>query len=1177
MAARVMKAVLVGMWLTASLALSLFAAGWEELNLGEATLSIAQDWELTDQRRDVEAVYTGPDGESLRVFWWFPDEPLLGYDDEISHQTRSFPAGPALVVRSHVAGRSVVKVAFDRENRDQERLLFLIESETATPEALEAALEPILHRLRFKGDPEPVTQAPAPQQPVLQAPPLSNVETWHHDVAGNFSVRLSAGWRAYGADQPDLRRLTIVAPDGNAVFVVVVSNKAAVMDAYESQFYTDQVIPRQIDGESFDATAGLEGHAVSFSARIYAVADMSLPYNRGQAWVFRGATAEPAVMLAYVHADDAAEDQRQILRAIAESFLIGPPPEGASTAAPPPVVAPAQADLAPAASSPVTAPAFGFDLAAEVSVPATATFETVLAALTPLYGGDCAPVDPPGLPATAILTSLSMRPEAAAVCAGQGHTIVALRLPQDPRTGQAGLLGMAYLRSFLAQREKPLVLVDLAHGALITVTAADGAGIAVEVSDLADLAPADSRSDALSAEDAGLPAKTQIFSGALTAAWLPHAVRGGNFDDWARFAGGMLSVDVATQPDFGATGLKSAEPMVTLPSPSDLQSLRLQFDFDTDTTSNAVFALVPSDALGKLDWDVAEIWVAVEQKRDAAPQLVLAVQRQVQARFNITDRGDLAGLTLELRPDGMILLINAADRVLLEGRMEARPQAADLHLQVSATSPGHQVPAHLDLRGITLEHVAFVQNDPAALLMESAQSIALFDGHVLGPHFAVHGTPRGADFAEKLRIAGGLHVHSPQGDGLNGLGIYAPQPVVWLDRFGKGASARLRFEFDPAETSGFRLALGSTFTYPDADPGFPRFVLDWHKTADGTIKASRWIDRELDRLDATPASMPAVVELVLTPDGVQVLAEGFPDDILPWNALREGQSFRLYAVAKAETKADPVSMVLHRITLTRSPQTGSQLNPAPMPGVEPLPQVRHFPNPQAPWEPYGLAGLTFAEVGRFDADGAVIVDVAAKYEGGRAGVLSPSPVAVLDERIDKTPYRLTLRFDPALTDGLEVMLSNQKVADMWKGSEVVLSLVRQSGGREAGSYVLTLTKDYYAYWVRTISAQDMARWDGTMLLDLAPDTLTITMPDVVTHRGTSFVGIAKEAAFHMVVQSLSDTKYGAARMALRQVDGEWIMPRMMSARERMVLIDSADFDAEDYLDLLGTGLSEDIQ
>ena len=986
MAARVIRAVLFGLWFTAGLALPLSAEGRSDLTLGDARLSVAQGWELTDQRRDVEALYIGPAGESLMVFWWFPDEPLLGYDDEISHQTRSFPAGPALVVRSRSADRSVVKVVFERENADQERLLFLIESETATPEALEAALEPFLQRLRFAGDAEPEIQAPDLQQQVN----------------------------------------------------------------------------------------------------------------------------------------------------------------------------------APAA-----------DVVPEVPVPAPLTFDAVLAALTPRLGGDCAPVDPPGLPASAVLTSLAMAPEAAAVCAGQGGTILALRLPQDPRMGQAGLLGMAYLRSFLAQGRKPLVLVDLAHGAWVTVTAADGAGIAVAVADLADLA--ESGTAAPPAADAGLPARTQIFSGELTAAWLPHAVRGGKFDEWARFAGGSLRVDIATPPDFATTGLKSAEPVLTLPSPGDLHALRLQFDFDTATTNNAVFALVPAEQLGKLDWDVAEIWVAVEQKRDAALQLVLAVQRQVQARFNIADRGDLAGLTLELRPDGMILLTNAADRVLLEGRMAARPLAADLHLQVSGTSPGHQEPARLDLRGITLERVAFAQNDPAALLTDAAQTLTLFDGNVLGPHFAIHGIPRGADFAGKLRIASGLYVDSPQGDGLNGLGLYAPQPVVWLDRFGRGASARLRFEFDPSQTSGFQLALGSTFTYSDADAGFPRFVLDWHKMADGTIKASRWIDRDSERLDLTPAAMPAVVELVLSPGGVQVLAEGFPDDLLPWDALREGQSFRLYAVAKAGTKADPVSMALDRITLTRTPQTESPLDPSPMPGVEPLPTVRHFPDPQAPWEPYALAGLTFDEAGRFDAEGAVIVDVAAKYEGGRAGVLSPAPVALLDERIGKTPYRLTLRFDPALTDGLEVMLSNQKVADMWKGSEVALSLVRQSGGREAGSYVLTLTKDYYAYWTRTIPAQDMARWDGTMLLDLAPGTLTITLPDIVTHRGTSFVGIAKEAAFHMVVQSLSDLKYGAARMALRQVDGEWIMPPMMSARERMLLTDSAAFDAETYLDLLGAGLSEDIR
>ena len=37
------------------------------------------------------------------------------------------------------------------------------------------------------------------------------------------------------------------------------------------------------------------------------------------------------------------------------------------------------------------------------------------------------------------------------------------------------------------------------------------------------------------------------------------------------------------------------------------------------------------------------------------------MQRQVQGRFTVTDRGDLAGLTLELRPDGEILFADTPD------------------------------------------------------------------------------------------------------------------------------------------------------------------------------------------------------------------------------------------------------------------------------------------------------------------------------------------------------------------------------------------------------------------------------------------------------------------------------------------------------------------------------------
>jgi len=1129
------KAVLFALWLFGALLAPLSAARAEEIVLGEASLSVPQQWQITDQRRDVEVVLAGPAGQNLRVYWWFPDEPLLGYEDQISHETRSFPAGAALVTRSRIAGRSVVLAAFERENADNERLLFMIESETDSTEVLEAALEPFLLALRFSGDPEPVTQAPV----------LPDAGAWHHDVAGNLSFQLPEGWSIYGADLPGVRRISILSPGSDAVVLLAVSDDADAMDAYETRLYQDEVIPRQIDDESDSAVAAIDGHAIDVSARIYGVGDISLPYARGKAWVFRGAAKGKAVLLAYVHAADAAEEQRLMLRAIVESVLLGPLPER---------VFETKGQDSSATPSHKTVP----------PLRPVVAFGDLLKTLNPTYGGDCLAIEVSALPAFAVMNGLSLAPEAAAHCSASGVTIVAVTLPQNPREGQSGPLGRAYMRVFQAQARAPLLLVDQAHGALVSLTPTSGAGIAVAVSDLAaPIAPDNA--------DGAIP----LFLGKMDAAWLPHAVRDGNFDQFARLEGGMLSVDVQSPSSYGTTGLKSAEPMVSLPAPGDTQSVLVQFDFDTATTNNAMFALVPPDQLGTLEWDAHEIWVAIEQKRDAEPQLILAVQRKVQGRYPITNRDVLKGLTLELQPDGLVLVSNAADRVLLQGRMAKVSAASDLHIQVSATSPGANVSARLDLRSIVLRRKPFdPTHDPAMLLADAPHAVTLFDGRSRGLHFDLHDAA-GQDLAGKLSIEDGLHVLSPAGDGLTGLGIYTPEPVIWLDKFSKGASARLRFDFDPQKTEGFRLALAVPHSKNFQDPGPPQFVLDWHRMADGTIKASRKIDREAERLDATPPAMPAVVELLLTPEGVQVLAEGFPDDVLPWSALKQGQGFRLFALAKAEKVADPVALALHRITLVRTPGTEAASAPQPMPGIEPLPVVRHFPNPATLWEPYALAGLKFEESGRFAADGSVIVDVAAKYELGRAGILSPAPVAVLDERIEKTPYRLTLRFDPALTDGLQVMLSNQKVADMWKGREFALSLVRQSEGRDAGNYILTLTHDYYAYWSRMISAQDMARWNGTMVLDLAPDTLTITLPDVVTHRGMDFAGIAKEAAFYMVVQSLSDLNYGAARMALKSVDGQWLVPDGMTRLQRSALLDPAAFDADDYLDALVEELVEE--
>jgi hypothetical protein len=47
-------------------------------------------------------------------------------------------------------------------------------------------------------------------------------------------------------------------------------------------------------------------------------------------------------------------------------------------------------------------------------------------------------------------------------------------------------------------------------------------------------------------------------------------------------------------------------------------------------------------------------------------------------------------------------------------------------------------------------------------------------------------------------------------------------------------------------------------------------------------------------------------------------------------------------------------------------------------------------------------------------------------------------------------------------------------------------------------------------------------------------------------------------------------------MALERITGGWMTPAMMTAQERMLLLDDADFDPDAYADLLGSELTEKL-
>lgn len=306
-------------------ALPMHAAGLETYSLGDAILAVPVDWTVTNQRRGVEVDLTGPKGESLMIYWWFPDEPLTGYDGAPPSETRVFPAGPALMRRDAMAGRRAVSAVFEWLNPDGERLIFMLESETEDLAAVETVLEPFLQNLRFVGMPViPAVSATPPAAALSTAPDLNADDS--HDVAGDFSFLKPKDWAIFASDLPGVRLVTLLPPTADAVIQIAFSSGTAdrsadeVIQSQEALVYQEQVIPRQIDGESFDPLGGFAGHAVTLSARVYAIGGISLPYTKATAWIFRGVQADKAVLITVVHAVDAPDALRQI----AESLTLGP-------------------------------------------------------------------------------------------------------------------------------------------------------------------------------------------------------------------------------------------------------------------------------------------------------------------------------------------------------------------------------------------------------------------------------------------------------------------------------------------------------------------------------------------------------------------------------------------------------------------------------------------------------------------------------------------------------------------------------------------------------------------------------------------------------------------------------------------------------------------------------------
>jgi hypothetical protein len=138
------------------------------------SMGVPEDWSVKLRAPGTDLNGRSPYGKQiLMAWWWFPDEPLLGYPDIVSHKKVTVAGQPALYIRTFVGSRESLSITLDRPRKDRKRLRILYDVEGRLTPADIALFDQVLASVNLGaksqasiapasgGAPSPASAAPA--------------------------------------------------------------------------------------------------------------------------------------------------------------------------------------------------------------------------------------------------------------------------------------------------------------------------------------------------------------------------------------------------------------------------------------------------------------------------------------------------------------------------------------------------------------------------------------------------------------------------------------------------------------------------------------------------------------------------------------------------------------------------------------------------------------------------------------------------------------------------------------------------------------------------------------------------------------------------------------------------------------------------------------------------------
>ncbi len=326
-------ASMIGAVLMTLFTLSMASAQGTTYDLRSAEFTLPPGWIQTHSSRDQSYDFASPDGRfQLWARWWFPDEPLLGYDNIVTHEKRTLAGQEALFIHTETGSDRTLQLAFLQEDAEGEIFLWQVIGTGVSMVDHQAMFDALVSGLRLNGRPALDAQAmPGAAPPTPQTAAAAHQGAMYRDPEGAFALPLPDGWSVQTTVSDGLRQAVLVSPNRDAMLLATVAFAArgmtagAVLDEQLGIIYRDSLVVKSIEDEAYPEIAGITVHAVETVAKVYAINGVAMPYPRGRVWIYRvpdgQATPVPFLILS-IRPEQAAPGLEADLARIATGFTL---------------------------------------------------------------------------------------------------------------------------------------------------------------------------------------------------------------------------------------------------------------------------------------------------------------------------------------------------------------------------------------------------------------------------------------------------------------------------------------------------------------------------------------------------------------------------------------------------------------------------------------------------------------------------------------------------------------------------------------------------------------------------------------------------------------------------------------------------------------------------------------